>query len=92
MTIPIIGFVGKRLKQARKLHGITQSRLGEMLGVTKQSISAYENYIHSPSPRIFELICEKLGLPESFFFLHHSASDFDSTLPERACPKIRKST
>lgn len=33
---------GKRIKQLRKQHRLTQSELGEMVGLTQQSITAWE--------------------------------------------------
>lgn len=33
---------GKRIKQLRKQHRLTQSELGEMIGLTQQSITAWE--------------------------------------------------
>lgn len=38
-----------RIKELRKKHGLTQQRLGELIGVKKSSISQWENDEHSPS-------------------------------------------
>lgn len=40
---------GVRLRQLRKRKGITQSQLGEILGVTKNAVSHYESNTQTPS-------------------------------------------
>ena len=46
-------FQGERLKSARMLRGITLAALQDLTGISKQSISLYENCLlyTSPSPR-----------------------------------------
>lgn len=39
----------ERLKELRKKQGLTQQKLGELIGVKKSSISQWENDEHSPS-------------------------------------------
>lgn len=41
--------IGIRIKQLRKENGLTQSELGNKLGVIKQTISSWENGISNPS-------------------------------------------
>ncbi len=40
---------GDRLKELRKNNGLTQSKLGEVLGVTKASICCYEKGTRTPT-------------------------------------------
>lgn len=40
---------GDRLKELRKSNGLTQSKLGEVLGVTKASICCYEKGTRTPT-------------------------------------------
>lgn len=40
--------VGSRLKDARKAKGITQEKLGEVLGLSKAAISLYESERRNP--------------------------------------------
>lgn len=40
---------GKRLKELRKSNGLTQAKLGEVLGVTKASICCYEKGTRTPT-------------------------------------------
>ncbi|MGL6410883.1 LexA family protein [Aeromonas veronii] len=39
----------ERIRKLRKKHGLTQQKLGELIGVKKSSISQWENDEHSPS-------------------------------------------
>lgn len=64
--------VPKRLKQARKLAGISQEKLGLLAGIdeatARSRISQYENGFHTPT---FKLMCEiakHLNVPEGFFY------------------------
>jgi len=62
---------GDRLREARKAAGLTQEQLGFALGVTKSSVSAWENNRETPSFRLLpnlrgalkrsldELICDQ---------------------------------
>jgi transcriptional regulator with XRE-family HTH domain len=62
--------VGKRLKQARKLAGLTQEELAERVHMdsTASRISHYENETHNPP---FQLVCkfaDVLNVPECWFY------------------------
>lgn len=61
------GFVGARLTEAREARYLTAVSLAEMLGVSPQLISKYENGHNSPSPDVLDDIAEKLNLPAHFF-------------------------
>lgn len=63
-------FVGERLREAREVRGITQVALGELLGVSTQAISKYEQGIASPHPNIMDKIPQTLNFPNQFFFSH----------------------
>lgn len=56
-----------RLRDARKAKRMTQSALAEIIGVTRQSISAYEAGEKAPEPEKFSRIVHALGQPFSFF-------------------------
>ena len=49
-------FLGYRLKLLRKENGISQGDLGELLGVSKVSVSNYENGVRIPSMEVFLMI------------------------------------
>jgi transcriptional regulator with XRE-family HTH domain len=65
---PIDVHVGKRLRLRRTLLGMSQERLGELLGLTFQQVQKYERGANRiGSSRLFEL-GQILNVPVSFFF------------------------
>jgi transcriptional regulator with XRE-family HTH domain len=64
---PIDIEVGRRLKQQRTLLGMSQERLGDLLGITYQQIQKYERGTNRiGSSRLYE-ICRVLDVPSSYF-------------------------
>ncbi|MBI5970984.1 MAG: helix-turn-helix transcriptional regulator, partial [Deltaproteobacteria bacterium] len=61
------GFIGARLKEARESRGMAAITLADLLGVSRQAISQYENSTQSPRPEIMERIVKLLQLPHHFF-------------------------
>jgi Zn-dependent peptidase ImmA (M78 family)/DNA-binding XRE family transcriptional regulator len=61
------GFVGEKLKEARLARGLNGTALSDLLQVSRQSISKYENDLQAPSPEVMEEICNILKLPIDFF-------------------------
>jgi len=53
--------VGRRIKELRIKKGLSQQKLGEIIGVTKVSICGYENGSRIPSLETFELMAELFG-------------------------------
>jgi transcriptional regulator with XRE-family HTH domain len=65
---PIDVHVGRRLRLRRTLLGMSQERLGELLGLTFQQVQKYERGVNRiGSSRLFEL-GHILDVPVSFFF------------------------
>jgi transcriptional regulator with XRE-family HTH domain len=65
---PIDVHVGKRLRLRRTLLGMSQERLGELLGLTFQQVQKYERGANRiGSSRLYEL-GRILDVPVSFFF------------------------
>jgi transcriptional regulator with XRE-family HTH domain len=65
---PIDVHVGRRLRLRRTLLGMSQERLGQMLGLTFQQIQKYERGVNRiGSSRLYEL-GQILDVPISFFF------------------------
>src|SRR5579864_7871430 len=65
---PIDAQVGNRVRLRRMLIGMSQERLGEMLGLTFQQVQKYEKGINRiGAGRLFE-VAEILGVPISFFY------------------------
>jgi transcriptional regulator with XRE-family HTH domain len=63
---------GRRLREARESAGISQYKLGVIIGFDEGSSSArmsrYEAGIHSPPFQVAEQIAKKLKLPVAYFY------------------------
>jgi Zn-dependent peptidase ImmA (M78 family)/transcriptional regulator with XRE-family HTH domain len=59
--------IPSRLRDARKVLRLSQGELGALVGVTRQSISAYEHGDKVPEPATFQKIADALRQPVSFF-------------------------
>ena len=65
---PIDAHVGQRVRMRRMLIGMSQERLGELLGLTFQQVQKYEKGVNRiGAGRLFE-IAGILGVPISFFY------------------------
>ena len=68
MTNEIDFYVGKRLRRRRRLLGLTQQALGDMVGIRFQQIQKYECGANRISAaRLFEL-SEALSVPIQYFY------------------------
>lgn len=69
---PVDAHVGNRVRLRRMLMGMSQERLGELLGLTFQQVQKYEKGVNRiAAGRLFE-ISTILSVPISFFY-----EDFD---------------
>ena len=59
-------FLGYRLRELRAERNISQGKLGEMLGVTKVSISCYEKGTRVPSMDILVKILNAFNVPADY--------------------------
>lgn len=57
---------GKRLLKLRESRGIDQSKLGDILNLSKSTISAYEKDNRSPSPETIVLIAEYFNVTTDY--------------------------
>lgn len=65
---PVDVHVGTRLRQRRSLLGISQTKLGESVGLTFQQVQKYERGSNRvSSSRLFEF-AQILDVPVSYFF------------------------
>lgn len=67
MTIIARGFIGARLIQARRARGISGTDLADIVGVSDQSISKYENNHQSPRMDVLLKLSEHLTFPYDYF-------------------------
>lgn len=53
---------GDRLRQLRKTQGLTQTQLGEQMGISQRLVAYYEAQGGSPSPELVVRFAEALGV------------------------------
>ena len=61
-------FIGMRIRERRKMLGLTQREFGELLGVSYQQFYKYEQGINSMSAGQLYDIAQGLGTPVEYFF------------------------
>ena len=61
------GFVSVRLKEAREARELTATSLADLIGVSRQAVSQYENGTQTPSPYVMRRLIEVLRFPYHFF-------------------------
>ena len=61
------GFNAIRLREAREARGLTAISLSDIIGVSRQAISQYENNSQTPRPEVMEKIANALQLPLAYF-------------------------
>ncbi|MBB3544823.1 MULTISPECIES: helix-turn-helix domain-containing protein [unclassified Rhizobium] len=64
----IDAYVGDRVRQRRKLLGLSQVSLSESLGITFQQLQKYEKGVNRIGASRLQRISEVLGVPIGFFF------------------------
>lgn len=67
MSVIAQGFVGARLTEARKARGISATDLADLVGVSVQSISKYENERQSPKLDVVHTLASTLKFSHEFF-------------------------
>ena len=67
--------LGERIRYVRKQSGMSQGELGDMLHLSRQSISGYETERLYPSTRVLENICEQYNVPP-WWLLYGVGSQF----------------
>jgi transcriptional regulator with XRE-family HTH domain len=67
---------GNRLREARQRAGLTQTELGEHVGVSQSMIGALEHDRRSASPVLVQALAETLGIATD------SLSDQDGVIPD----------
>ena len=60
--------IGKNIKRIREAAGMTQEKLGDILGSKQQMISAYENNRMNPSSKMLAKISTALNVPVDALF------------------------
>jgi len=71
--------LGKKIKEWRKKHKLTQEQFGEMLGVTKSTIATYENDTRLPSYNVLVKMANTFGISIDSLLLDEPDSLIDIT-------------
>lgn len=80
-------YIGLKIRTKRKELGISQEKLGEMIGVSYQQIQKYEKGINNLSPEKIQLMAEALRVSIGFFF-DGEKKDFLVKVPFGDYPKL----
>ena len=70
-------YVGQQLRAGRGLHGISQERLADAIGITFQQIQKYERATNRVSCSRLVQIAEVLDIPITYFFKVNQPKDFE---------------
>ena len=76
--------VGRRLRAARTLAGMSQTRLGQAVGLTFQQIQKYEKGVNRIGASRLQQFAEILNVSVSFFFETEIGSGVQEALPAAA--------
>jgi transcriptional regulator with XRE-family HTH domain len=60
--------IGEKLKQARKAKALTQKQLADIIDVKHNSISDWENNLHSPNTEQIKKLCEVLEIQANYLY------------------------
>jgi len=71
--------LGKKIKELRKKHKLTQTEFGEKIGVTKSTIATYENDTRLPSYNVLVKIANTYGVSIDSLLLDEPDSLIDTT-------------
>lgn len=67
-----VGTFARRLKEARKLTGLSQKNLGIKAGLDESlastRINRYEQGLHEPDPELAGRLAEVLGVPRAYLY------------------------
>ena len=65
---PVDGQVGNRVRLRRMLIGMSQERLGELLGLTFQQVQKYEKGVNRIGAGRLYQVAQILGVPINYFY------------------------
>ena len=64
----ILEVISKRLKQLREDAGLSQSKIGQLVGVPQSSIYRYEQGLSTPSPKTFRWYADYFDVSLDYLF------------------------
>jgi transcriptional regulator with XRE-family HTH domain len=74
-TGPVDKLIGTRIRLQRTAIGMSQEKLGDVLGITFQQIQKYEKGTNRVGAARLQAIADALGVPVSFFFEQRGTGD-----------------
>jgi transcriptional regulator with XRE-family HTH domain len=77
-------FVGGRVRMRRKMLGLSQEKLGEMLGITFQQIQKYEKGTNRVGASRLQAMAQALDVPIAYFFPDSTAAQAGGMQEESA--------
>ncbi|MEW6348662.1 MAG: helix-turn-helix domain-containing protein [Thermodesulfobacteriota bacterium] len=84
--------LGSRLKEARKLRGLSQNELGKLVGVTPSTISQIESNLIYPSLPALLKMAEVLTIDIGFLFSDREGTGKKIVFPSVDAPEVRLPT
>ncbi|UCH63675.1 MAG: helix-turn-helix transcriptional regulator [Fidelibacterota bacterium] len=81
MTTNFTWQFGERFRQIRRAARITQEEFGEILGVSRQTINAYENDRQRPPLDMMEKVCHLQGISPHWLLTGRGESRLDTAFP-----------
>jgi transcriptional regulator with XRE-family HTH domain len=73
--------IGRRLRDARILRGVSLTQLSELIGHSYQAVQKYEKGETNMSAWKLKRLADKLGMPVGYFFDEPELAERDSELP-----------
>lgn len=91
MPHPVDVHVGKRVREARAIKGMSQTALGNALGISFQQVQKYEKGNNRIGASRLWDISKVLDVSTAYFFegLENGADDDENILPRRAIERAR---
>lgn len=75
-----------RIKELRKTLGLSQESFGEKIGITKSSVSGFENGSRNPSEQTIKSICREYNV--DYFWLTEGTGEMFTNLPETLIDEV----
>lgn len=82
---PIDAQVGTRVRLRRMLVGMSQEKLGDLLGLTFQQVQKYEKGVNRIGAGRLYQVAHILGVPVSYFYEDVVGREADSVAPANDC-------
>jgi len=89
MVMNMKTFIAEKIKTARMQKGISQKKLGEMLGISDRAVSKWENSLCAPSAQNLLLLSSVLGVSADYF-RYDEATDTKSEKEKNGMASLRE--